>query len=57
MEDILLELVELSEDEMEVVAGGGSTGCYNPCQPDPCGGGGIAVKLDVDLCLKVGVSL
>jgi hypothetical protein len=57
MEDNLLELVELSEDELEVVAGGGNTSCYNPCSPPPCGGSGVKIGLDVDVSLKIGLCL
>jgi hypothetical protein len=52
MEDILREPVELTEAELDEVAGGGS-GCESSCHND-CGGGltvGIVVAIGVGLCL------
>jgi hypothetical protein len=43
MEEILLEPVELSEDELDEIAGGG--GCCGCCGPS------ISLELELSLCL------
>ena len=55
MEDVLLEPVELSEDELEFVAGGSGSYCPPPpCAPNPCG---PILKIGIDVDLKVGLCL
>lgn len=44
MEDIILEPVELTEAELDEVAGGGGEGCG-------CGCGGLSLSLEVGLAV------
>jgi hypothetical protein len=50
MEDVLLEPVELTEAELDEVAGGG---CQQECQPcQPCGCGiGVSLEVGLAVCL------
>jgi hypothetical protein len=51
MEDILREPMELTEAELDEVAGGG--GCERSCNPCGCDGGGLAVVIGVSVGIGI----
>jgi hypothetical protein len=61
MEMIKDQPIELSIDELDMVAGGGGGGgggC-NPCAPPPCApppcGGGLSLDVSLSLCVALSI--
>jgi hypothetical protein len=55
MEDILREPMELTEAELDEVAGGG--GCERSCNPCGCDGGGPLLVIGVVAAVGIGIVL
>jgi hypothetical protein len=55
MEDTLREPIELTEFELDEIAGGG--GCESSCNPCGCDGGGLTIGLAVAVAAAAVIKL